>query len=259
MSQLLLKGQPIGKVKGILFDKDGTLSNSEEHLLALASIRLNQVSTLIESRNGINKKLNFKIRKLLSTSYGITPEGIKPEMTLAIASRNDNLIATATIISLLEESWPNALKIATEVFDNADKIYLRNENKSLRSIVLPGFLSFFENLRKENIICSLISNDNNSGIKNFLINNGLDKDISHFWSCENKPTKPNPLAVLELCKSMKLDPKDCALIGDSDSDLLMAQQAGIPIVLGYSGGWKIAPILTHQDHLFHHWDELSID
>ena len=259
MSNLLLKGQPIGKVKGILFDKDGTLSNSEENLLKLTQLRINQVSTLIDSHNGINKKSNIKLKQLLSTSYGITPKGIKPDKILAVASRNDNLIATATIISLLEESWPNAINIATEAFDKADKLYLERQDRQLTSPVLPGFISFFKELRKKNIICSLISNDNTHGIKNFLNNNNLDKGISHFWSCENKPVKPNPLAVHALCKLIKLNPEDCALIGDSDSDLLMAQQAGIPIVLGYSGGWKIPPILTYQDHLFHNWEELSID
>ena len=36
MAQLLLKGHPIGNFDGVLFDKDGTLSHSEPHLLALA-------------------------------------------------------------------------------------------------------------------------------------------------------------------------------------------------------------------------------
>ena len=40
MAQLLLKGRPIGNVQGVLFDKDGTLSHSEPHLLALADARI---------------------------------------------------------------------------------------------------------------------------------------------------------------------------------------------------------------------------
>ena len=39
MANLLLKGFPIGSVDGVLFDKDGTLSHSEPHLLDLAKQR----------------------------------------------------------------------------------------------------------------------------------------------------------------------------------------------------------------------------
>ena len=42
MAQLLLKGHPIGNFQGVLFDKDGTLSDSEPHLLALADARINK-------------------------------------------------------------------------------------------------------------------------------------------------------------------------------------------------------------------------
>ena len=42
MAQLLLKGHPIGNFQGVLFDKDGTLSHSEPHLLALADARINK-------------------------------------------------------------------------------------------------------------------------------------------------------------------------------------------------------------------------
>ena len=42
MPQLILKGIPIGEVKGVLFDKDGTLSNSENYLKELAFLRINE-------------------------------------------------------------------------------------------------------------------------------------------------------------------------------------------------------------------------
>ena len=40
MVELLVKNNSIGFVKAIIFDKDGTLSNSEEHLLELAETRI---------------------------------------------------------------------------------------------------------------------------------------------------------------------------------------------------------------------------
>ena len=42
MAQLLLKGRQFGPIHGVLFDKDGTLSHSEPHLLALADARIDK-------------------------------------------------------------------------------------------------------------------------------------------------------------------------------------------------------------------------
>ena len=40
MPELLIRNSSVGIIKGIIFDKDGTLSNSEECLLELAIYRL---------------------------------------------------------------------------------------------------------------------------------------------------------------------------------------------------------------------------
>ena len=42
MQEILLQGNPIGSVNGILFDKDGTLVNSEKRLLMLAKLRISE-------------------------------------------------------------------------------------------------------------------------------------------------------------------------------------------------------------------------
>ena len=50
MEDLLLKGQAIGKVNGILFDKDGTLINSEERLLELSRSRVSESINLFKNQ-----------------------------------------------------------------------------------------------------------------------------------------------------------------------------------------------------------------
>ena len=253
MSELFLKGSPIGKVKGILFDKDGTLSNSEEYLLSLSKYRIEE-SIKFFSQKKINQQVISDLENLLTKTYGVTSKGLKPDSTLAVASREHNIISTATVFSILGQSWPSSIFLANKIFNKAD-----NLNKSnFRRPLLPGFMHFLNKLIDKNIICSLISNDNNLGITDFLTNNNLDQKITHYWSCENNPQKPNPDAVKKLCNRLKLNPKDCALIGDADTDLQMAKEAGIGLVLGYTGGWKNSPLLHYQHHLIHHWDEISI-
>ena len=75
---------------------------------------------------------------------------------------------------------------------------------------------------------------------------------------ENKPSKPNPEAVIELCKKMKSNPAECALISDADTDLKMAKEANISIAIGFTGGWVNPPTLNEKNFLLEKLNELKI-
>ncbi len=258
ITQLFLRGKPIGNVKGVLFDKDGTLSNSEPHLKKLAKSRINEAINLFKKKKASLEELS-KLKSLLSTAYGLKDKELHPDGLLAIASRKDNLIATATIFCLLREPWSRALTQAEEVFSSADKIggELNQENLDIRDL-LPGAHHLLITLQKANIKCAVISNDTPSGIQSFLNRTSLKDILKNYWSSENFPAKPNPEAVKGLCKQIGIPPYECALIGDADTDLKMARQAGIGLSLGYIAGWSTPPRLTAHQYLIHHWDELSL-
>ena len=61
-----------------------------------------------------------------------------------------------------------------------------------------------------------------------------------------------------LCAQLGIQASHCALIGDANSDLRMAQQAGVPVVLGYGAGWSIAPPLDPRFPCLQHWRELQV-
>ena len=257
MPQLLLRGTPIGKIQGVLFDKDGTLCHSEPHLLTLAKGRIEQAILSFHGGNASVSEI-CKIQELLSAAYGLNAEGVHPGGTIAVAARHHNLISTATVFCLLGESWPQALALANEVFATVDA--LENEVPSLATTrtVLPGALTLLQALRQQGVICAVISNDSAAGIETFLNQNNLHDTMAELWSAEHRPAKPNPNAVKRLCHLMGLDPAQCALIGDADSDLKMARQAGIGLSLGYMAGWNQTPTLTNYHHLIHHWNDLAV-
>ncbi len=254
MATLLLRGEPIGSIKGVLFDKDGTISNSEEHLRNLARLRIQEISRLLkEQQLGFNKVEYLK--ELLMKAYGLTNNGINPQGTIAIASRKDNIISTATVLSLLGESWPKSLELSNKSFKLVD---LQQERAPQHRPIIDGFRKILISLETAGITCALISNDTDSGIKNFLLQNNLQNSLNKFWSADNYPPKPNPKAVEALCERLNLQPSECALIGDADSDLTMAKQSGIGIAIGFTGGWKQTPQLNHHQHIINHWNELEI-
>ncbi len=260
MFELLLQGHPIGKIKAVLFDKDGTLSNSESHLLKLSSMRVKEAIKRFHSAN-TNNQTKEELESLLYKSYGQSSDrSLKPTGTIAVASRKDNLTTTATIFCLMGETWPNSIELAQEVFKTVDKRINELPTRSERNHLLPGAMKMLNELSSNGVICALISNDSRSGIQGFLRDNKLtDKFSCHFWSAEHIPTKPDPGAIKGLCHSLGLAPEECAMVGDSDSDMRMAREANIKISLGYISGWTSTPLLTAQDHIIEQWDDFKVE
>ena len=104
--------------------------------------------------------------------------------------------------------------------------------------LIPGAFDLLVSLKAKGVCIALMTNDTQAGIEEFIFKNKLQGIFDYLWSAENKPSKPKPEAVIELCKKMNLSPSECALISDADTDLRMAKKADLPIVVGFTGGWK---------------------
>lgn len=259
MVQLLLRGQPMlsaGKpvnIKAVLFDKDGTLSRSEPHLLALATTRIQHCINLCHGRSNSDT-----LEELLQCAYGVLPEvgSLDPGGITAVAAREHNLISTAVVLTLAGHSWPEAQALAQETFRLAD---LDHPPGSACSPMTDGLADFLATLHISNVRCAVISNDDQAGIQSFLEHHGISQQISAIWSAEHQPRKPDPRAVQLLCAELGVAPANCALIGDANSDLHMAHAAGVAVVLGYRGGWQQSVSLAADYPWMEHWSELAVD
>ena len=260
MAHLSLRGHSLGLIHGVLFDKDGTLSHSEPHLIELADARIDEILRVFASR-GASSETQAQLQGLLKRAMGRCDSGLIPDGTLAVASRQHNLLSTATIFCLFDLSWPQALVLAEEIFDSVDHLHKQTGTEAPLSArtPLPRSKELLNELHNAGVICAVISNDTRHGIKQFLQDHGLSDFITGIWSADDTPCKPDPGAVHGLCKKLHLDPSQCALVGDADSDLLMARRAGIAYALGYVAGWKRTPDLTSHQHLIHHWQELKVE
>ncbi|AHF62899.1 HAD-superfamily hydrolase subfamily IA, variant 3 [Synechococcus sp. WH 8109] len=253
MAQLLLKGHPIGNFQGVLFDKDGTLSHSEPHLLALADARINKAVNIAQEQAPALK--SSELINTLRRTFGVDQGMLDPGGTLAVASRQDNIASTATVFCLLGCSWPQALYLAHTCFDAVDQDGMIN---STQSPLIIGARHLLQDLHQQGVTAAVISNDTRSGIADFLAHHQLSGGFAGIWSADDHPRKPDPQAVLELCGRLGLPPQRCALVGDAETDLQMALEAGIGGVIGFTGGWKRAPELPSAQHLLHSWTDLAL-
>ena len=258
MAELLIKNSSAGFIKAVIFDKDGTLSNSEDCLLELAKTRINFFEDKLKKLKLNNIKI-WLLKKLLISVYGLKKNCLSANASLAIASREDNIISTATILTLFGFDWFQSLSIGKEIFDEVD-IYLSNQKGTTqkhRTLIL-GALDLLISLKKKGVSIALMTNDTQEGIEEFICRNKLEGIFDYHWSAENKPTKPNPGAVVELCKKMNFKPSDCAIVSDADTDLRMAKEAGMTIIIGFNGGWQTPPSLTEKKFLIEKLNELKV-
>ena len=106
---------------------------------------------------------------------------------------------------------------------------------------------------------AVISNDTRTGIERFLAHHKLSTLFQQNWSADDSPRKPDPEAVARLCTRLSLDPANCALIGDAETDLQMAVDAGIGVVVGYRGGWSTHPRLPSARHVMDNGQQLTLE
>ena len=258
MAELLIRNSSVGIIKAIIFDKDGTLSNSEQCLLELAKNRIYFSVKKFKKLKIKNIKI-WLLKKLLVSVYGLKKNSLSANASLAIASREQNIISTATIFSLFGFNWFKSLSISQKIFDEVD-FFLSNKKNDIQKsrTLISGALDLLVSLKSQGVCIALMTNDTQAGIEEFICSNKLEGIFDYLWSAENKPSKPNPEAVIELCKKMNFKPSECALISDADTDLRMAKKANINAVIGFTGGWTNPPYLTEQRFLIEKLNELKI-
>ena len=130
MAELLIRNSSVGFIKAIIFDKDGTLSNSEECLVELAKTRINFSVNKFKEFKITNIKI-WLLRKMLVSIYGYKNHSLSANGSLAIASREQNIISTATIFTLFGFDWFKSLSISQTIFNEVDS-FLSNKQDNIQ-------------------------------------------------------------------------------------------------------------------------------
>jgi phosphoglycolate phosphatase len=152
--------------------------------------------------------------------------------------------------------WPEALELSEAIFAATDGLH--GQGSQQRPIATEGLHELVEALNAAGVACAVISNDDRAGIAAFLASQALSSRFHACWSADHSPRKPDPAAVHALCSELGVPVERCALIGDANSDLRMAEQAGVPVVLGYGAGWSTPPPLDPCFPCLSHWRELEV-
>lgn len=203
----------------VVFDKDGLLFDAGHFWNCLAEARMQQLSLLTRDETVKAWCQSFGVVEKDGQVTHVDPNGI-----LALASVQEEMIATATILKTYESwDWEQCRSKANVIFDQSDKHF------DLLSALQPktGFPDIFLRLQKLGIPYGIATSD--------------DKDrtvtsINHFDAVSNlsflitpadvKRGKPHPDMLFRAAELTGAKLERMVMIGDSFIDMQMARKAG---------------------------------
>jgi len=206
------------KVKAVLFDYDETIVYSN----------MDHVMSFIRAGKKFGVKINKKqvLERFGKSAINILSE-ILPEV------RDEDII---------------------RLRDEKEKIYREMiSRKDVRTVA--GLRELLEFLRENKIKCGIVSSASIRNIRIGLKENKVGRYFKAIAAAENvKRHKPNPDPVLKAARMLRVQPKDCVLIGDSIYDIIAARRAHVTafgLTTGYYSAlqlkWKGAKA-SFKDH-----------
>ncbi len=205
-------------IEAIIFDKDGTLQNSQDFLRNLAQKR----SRLIDAQiPGMGEPLLM--------AFGVDGDWLNPAGLMAVGSRRENQIAAAAYIAETGVGWLESIEMAKKAFDEADG-WLKKDGDL--PPLFSGYLEVLKVLHEAGLKLGILSADSTEAVKRFVQYSQLSPYIQLQMGVESELSKPDPALFLQGCDRLGVTPGMTLMVGDSPGDIQMAAQAGAAGCIG---------------------------
>ncbi|PSF36270.1 HAD family hydrolase [Aphanothece hegewaldii CCALA 016] len=244
MVTIQCKNQIFTNIQAVLFDKDGTLEDSQSFLRELGIKRARLIDAQIP---GIGEPLLM--------SFGILDNKLDLTGLMAVGTRQENEIAAAAYIAETGRGWFESRAIAHHAFQEADQYLQRNPRTSP---IFAGCLDVLKALSQAGLKLGILSADSTANIQRFVEHHQLSDIIQFMSGADQRFKKPDPALFLQACQILNVEPQLTLMVGDAQVDIEMAKQANAAGVIGICWGQSAASILKNADVIISHLDQISI-
>ncbi|MGK7954734.1 MAG: HAD family hydrolase [Crocosphaera sp.] len=231
-------------IEAIIFDKDGTLEDSNNFLRELSIRRTRLLDAQIP---GIGEPLLM--------AFGLQNNQLDPTGLMAVGSRQENLIAAAAYIAETGKSWFEALEIAENTFSEVDQ-YLKKDRTT--SPLFTGSFEVLKILSEAGLKLGILSAAPTQDVKQFVREHNLSNYIQLMMGGDQGLTKPDPQLFIKACQTLITSPDKTLMVGDAQGDIIMAKQAGVAGTIGICWANNIAPHLNQADVIITHIEEIQL-
>lgn len=207
----------MAEIKGILFDKDGTLVDFHATWFAIGDI------LALRAAEGDRERAN----DLLDVAgFDFAAHRFRPDSIFAAGTNAD-------IVALWYPHLANGARQALiEEFDR-----FTTEEGASKPVVLPGCREALAALHASGLRLGIATNDSTGGAERTLMALGVAQmfDAAYGYDAVANP-KPAPDTVYAFCDLTGLKPAQLAMVGDNRHDLEMAKAGGVGLAVGVLSG-----------------------
>jgi len=228
----------------VLFDKDGTLADTESFLKSVGQKRSRLIDAKIPG-----------VQEPLLMAFGLEGDQLNAAGLLAVGTRREAEIAAAAYVAETGRNWVEALEIASTAFAEAEQ-YL--QRKADHTPLIQGALEVLKTLAMSGLKLGILSSDTTVNVEDFVQKYQLATYVELRMGTDAGPSKPNPLLFYQACDTLNVTPQVTLMVGDSRADVAMARAAGAAGCIGVTWGWRSPPSLVDADIAIHRLDEIQI-
>jgi phosphoglycolate phosphatase len=203
-------------IKGILFDKDGTLLefHSTQHYIYA------RVFTCLEDRYRVPRPLLQELRQAL----GHLPDRLNP----------DSLLQHSTNPQIAEALMGPSKKYAAEhqwqqPYDKDDLLELIEElslSADVPYTTLPNVPETLRYLKNKNYKLGIATTDTLTATVAGLKKTGIIDYFDYLGTGEEAKPKPETFLADKFCSKCNIEANEILIVGDSQNDMLFAENAG---------------------------------
>ncbi len=226
------------KIRGILFDKDGTLLDYWKTWLPINR-------TIAMFAAGGDARLAAELLR----AGGHDPETDCVTSGTVLAAGSHDEIADV-FASVLKERTPRDLAVHVE--------RLFREGGAKHSVLIEGVPEVIAQLKARGVQMGVATNDSIGGLEASLAPHGLLGDFMFLAGCDSGfGAKPEPGMALAFCEATGLRPGEAAIVGDAVHDLEMGRRAGLGLKAGVTTGTSSrSDLAPHADVILASLNEL---
>ncbi|PMB21141.1 HAD family hydrolase [Fischerella thermalis CCMEE 5205] len=241
MVTIKCKNFTFSDIQAILFDKNGTLEDSEVFLRSLAQ----KAARIIDAQfPGIGEPLLM--------AFGVNGDTLDPAGLVSVASRRETEIAAAAYIAETGRGWFESLKLAQQALAEAEKYVGKTP-----SPLFVGSLEVLKYLSEAGLKLGILSAATTAEVRTFVENHQLSDYIQLEMGVDEGPSKPDPVLFLQACEKLGVEPGVTLMVGDSAGDMQMARNANAAGCVGIT--WIGKPEnVAGADVVINQLDEIEI-
>lgn len=207
----------MSSIKGILFDKDGTLVDFQATWHAIGD------RMALKAANGDRDLAHALMDR---AGYDLA----------AGHFRADSVFAAGTNAGIVELWYPDLTEgqrlAMVEHFD-----HVTASEGAAQAVALPGCIDALTSLHANGFRLGVATNDSTAGAEKTLLALGVAQlfDAAYGYDAVANP-KPEPDSVVAFCDLVGLRPSEVAMVGDNRHDLEMGRAGGVGLNVGVLSG-----------------------